>query len=67
MAKLRLPADALAEVLMGQPNFVTLNGVQWDPVNRVVTFDIVGSDVPNVDEVILINHIQRTSTLVPAT
>lgn len=51
MAKLKLSADLLLELLMQRPNFVTLNSVTMDPVYRTVILDITGSDVPDAEEV----------------
>lgn len=63
MAKLKFPADILMDLLVGGPNFITLNGVAMDPVTRVVTFDVVGGDVPDAELVAL--KPQAHSKLVP--
>lgn len=52
MAKLTLHADALMDLLLGRSHSVTVNNVTWDAVYRTVTFDVVGSDVPDVEEVV---------------
>lgn len=53
MAKLTLHEDHLFDLLLNRGNSVILLGVDWDKVNHQVTFDIVGLDVPEVDEVVL--------------
>lgn len=51
MAKSVFPADLFMSMLMRRNNFTTLNGITFDPIYRTVTLEVVGSDVPNVEEV----------------
>jgi hypothetical protein len=64
MAKLKISADVLSDLIMAGPNFVTINGATWDPIYRVVILDISGSSVPDVEEVTALVTLQRVE-LVP--
>lgn len=49
MAKLKMSADYLMDTLLRRGNFCTVDNVTWDPVRRVVTLELSGSDVPDAE------------------
>jgi len=67
MAKLRVSAEVLLQVLFPDRDLLMLRGAQFDLARGVLILELTGHGVPDVEEIIAeISIERRTTRFVPA-